>query len=176
MPQQTLMRIISVLLFSVVFFGFLYSVNKDVSKDKLLYSIESNQENKDKSALKLMKRTLVETIWCEDRSSAKSMELVLSVIYNRAKEKTLKQLYTSAVKPYQFSCLNEPNTIKKQKLNSLDQVRYTQAIAIVDKFVTGKFKPITKATFYYATNKVAKPSYLNERKLVLVFGNHHFYL
>lgn len=169
------MRIVSIILFSLVFLGFLYSVTKEFSSPKPLYTAQDNAKLKAKAEERAMKKTLAETVWCEDRSSVKSMELVLSVMYNRAKDKTLLQVFKSAVKPYQFSCLNDPSTIKKQKLNSQDQAMYTKAIALVDKLVEGKFKPVTNATFYYAANKVAKPSYLVSKKLVLVFGHHHFY-
>ncbi len=175
MSQQSFIRGLSVVLFSLVFFGFLYSVNKEHNIPKAPYEIELQPNLVEKKMIEKMKKVLVDTIWCEDRSSIRSMELVLSVMYNRAEEKNLKEVYKAAIKPYQFSCLNDPKTIKTQSFSRKDQIRYTQAVEIVNKFVSGKFKPRTNAVFYYAANKIAKPKYLESRKLVLIFGDHHFY-
>ena len=74
---------------------------------------------KDDSAMKANK--LAETIWCENRTSRKSMDLVMSVIYNRAKEKTLNGLYEEATKRKQFSCLNDENFMENQTLKPRDK-------------------------------------------------------
>ncbi len=126
--------------------------------------------------LKEMKmKTLVDTIWCENRKSKKSMELVMSVIYTRAKTKDLDGYYEKAVKPYQFSCLNDKETILAQVRSAQDDLRYTEAKEIVNRYVHQNAKPIIEAEFYYAPKKVKKPSYLKDKALVLRYEGHDFY-
>lgn len=128
---------------------------------------------KDDSAMKANK--LAETIWCENRTSRKSMDLVMSVIYNRAKEKTLDGLYEEATKRKQFSCLNDPNFMESQTMKPRDKDMLAWAHQIVWRFRMGNFKPSIPAKFYYAPAKVEKPKYLEDKKLVLAFEGHHFY-
>ena len=120
-------------------------------------------------------RKIAETIWCENRSSRKSMDLVMSVIYNRAKEKTLNGLYAEAIKPKQFSCLNSEEIMASQTLRQRDKEMLAWAHQIVWRFMVGSWKPIIKAKFYYAADKIAKPKYLENKQLVLAFEGHHFY-
>lgn len=128
---------------------------------------------KDDSEMKAEK--LAETIWCENRKSRKSMDLVMSVIYNRAKEKTLDGLYQAATKSKQFSCLNSEDIMTSQKVGQRDKEMMAWARQIVWRFRMGNFKPSTPAMFYYAPAKVEKPKYLSDKKLLLAFEGHHFY-
>lgn len=120
-------------------------------------------------------KTLTDVVWCENRKSSKSINLVLSVIYNRAQDKTLDQLYAEAIKPKQFSCLNDEITIKTQKNNKQDQDQYELAKQAVQKFLSGTFKPITRAKWYYAHKVIAKPSWAKDMKLLLVFEGHSYF-
>lgn len=120
-------------------------------------------------------RKLAETIWCENRSSRKSMDLVMSVIYNRAKEKTLNGLYQETTKNKQFSCLNTEEIMASQTLRQRDKEMLAWAHQIVWRFQMGNFKPSIPAKFYYAPKKVSQPEYLKDKKLLLAFEGHHFY-
>lgn len=120
-------------------------------------------------------KTLADTIWCENRKSEKSMELVMSVIHTRANTKNLNGFYEKAIKPYQFSCLNDKETILAQVRSKQDDVRYNEAKAIVHRYVYEQAKPIIQADFYYAPKKVKKPSYLKDKALVLRYEGHDFY-
>lgn len=139
--------------------------------------IKSQQEvyprEKDDSAIKANK--LAETIWCENRTSRKSMDLVMSVIYNRAKDKTLNGLYEEATKHKQFSCLNDENFMESQTLGQRDKEMLAWAHQIVWRFQMGNFKPSIPALFYYAPKKVSQPEYLKDKKLLLAFEGHHFH-
>ena len=120
-------------------------------------------------------KTLTDVVWCENRKSSRSINLVLSVIYNRAQEKTLDYLYTEAIKPKQFSCLNDELIVKKQKNNKQDQDQYELAKQAVQKFLTGTFKPVTRAKWYYAHKTIKKPSWAKDMKLLLVFEGHSYF-
>ena len=120
-------------------------------------------------------KTLTDTVWCENRKSKTSMKLVMSVIYNRAKEKTLNGFYNEAIKPYQFSCLNEKSILDNQLKNKKDIDMYISAKQIVVNYVYGNSKPIISAKFYYNPNKVKLPKHLLNKKLILSFENHNFY-
>ena len=134
---------------------------------------EESIRQKDDSSMKANK--LAETIWCENRTSRKSMDLVMSVIYNRAKDKTLSGLYEEATKRKQFSCLNDENFMENQTLRLRDKEMLAWAHQIVWRFQMGNFKPSIPALFYYAPKKVSHPVYLKDKKLILAFEGHHFY-
>lgn len=131
------------------------------------------QNQKDDTAAKANK--LAEIIWCENRASLKSMHLVMSVIYNRAKEKTLDGLYKEATKHKQFSCFNNPNFMQSQTMGQRDKEMLYLAEQLVWNFMTGDFRPSISAKFYYAPKKVNKPKYLEDKKLLLVFEGHNYY-
>jgi hypothetical protein len=120
-------------------------------------------------------RILAETIWCENRTSRKSMDLVMSVIYNRAKEKTLNGLYDEATKSKQFSCLNSKDIMTSQKVGQKDREMFAWANQIVWRFMMGNFKPSIPAKFYYAPAKVEKPKYLTDKPLLLAYEGHNFH-
>lgn len=134
---------------------------------------EEQLQEKDDTHVKANK--LAETIWCENRTSRKSMDLVMSVIYNRAKEKTLNGLYEEATKRKQFSCLNDPNFMENQTMKQRDKEMLSWAHQIVWRFQMGNFKPSIPAMFFYAPKKVSQPEYLKDKKLLLAFEGHHFY-
>lgn len=120
-------------------------------------------------------QTLADVMWCENRSSKKSMDLVLSVIHTRAKQKTLDGLYKEAIKSKQFSCLNSPDIMQAQTRKPKDEEMMQYAQFLVARFIAGNYKPIIKAKFYYAADKIDKPKYLEDKQLVLAFEGHHFY-
>lgn len=128
-------------------------------------------------------KTIVEVLWCENRTSKTSMELVLSVVLNRAKDKTLDGVYMEIIKPYQFSCLNNETIIQSAKLKmesdlvryKIDLKMYKVAEEIVQTFLNGKFKSIISAKYYYAPLKVPKPKYLEDKPLILAFEDHDFH-
>lgn len=134
---------------------------------------QDRQIQADDSSLKA--RKLAETIWCENRTSRKSMDLVMSVIYNRATEKTLDGLYQAATKSKQFSCLNSENIMANQKVGQKDKEMFAWANQIVWRFMMGNFKPSIPATFYYAPAKVEKPKYLASKPLLLAYEGHNFH-
>ena len=142
-------------------------------EEPLALKPEKELRQKDDTAEKAKK--LAETIWCENRTSRKSMDLVMSVIYNRAKEKTLNGLYEAATKSKQFSCLNSEDIMASQKVRQRDKEMFAWANQIVWRFMMGNFKPSISAKFYYAPAKVEKPKYLADKKLLLAFEGHHFY-
>lgn len=154
---------------------FIYDHFYVLNNKKIPVDLKNNENThpKDDSAMKAIK--LAETIWCENRKSRKSMDLVMSVIYNRAKEKTLDGLYEEATKRKQFSCLNDPNFMESQTMRQRDKEMLAWAHQIVWRFRMGNFKPSIPAKFYYAPAKVEKPKYLEDKKLVLAFEGHHFY-
>ena len=163
--------IIIMLLLSLFAYEHLYVIpNKD-------QPVELKQEDqirpKDDSAMKANK--LAETIRCENRTSRKSMDLVMSVIYNRAKEKTLNGLYKEATKRKQFSCLNDENFMENQTLKPRDKEMLAWAHQIVWRFRMGNFKPSIPALFYYAPKKVSQPTWAKDKKLILAFEGHNFY-
>ncbi len=128
-----------------------------------------------KKAVYLDKRKLLaKVIWCEDRRSEKAMRMVFSVIYHRAKEKTLEGLYRVAVKPKQFSCLNDPVILLNQRRNKLDIEMEKVALNIVDEFLSGKFKPVVKATHYYQRELIKKPNWAKGKKVVAQYKGHVF--
>lgn len=163
------------LLVLIVLVFFIISVNKQpVNLFPKPDSVFIYKASYNKTTNKMLK-VITDTIWCEDRSTKSSMEKVLSVIYNRANTKTIENIYNEAIKPYQFSCNNEKSTIKTQKVSKLDQIRYDQAIQLVDALVNRTFKPTTDAKFFYAHAKIAKPIYLDNKTLLIADGGHLFY-
>ena len=120
------------------------------------------------------RKLLAKVIWCEDRRSEKAMRMVFSVIYHRAKEKTLEGLYKVAVKPKQFSCLNNPDILLNQRRNKLDIEMEKVALKIVDEFLSGKFKPVVKATHYYQKKIVKRPNWAKGKKVVAQYKGHVF--
>lgn len=134
---------------------------------------EQSMREKDDTALKA--RKIAETIWCENRTSRKSMDLVMSVIYNRAEKKTLDGLYQVAIKNKQFSCLNTNEVIASQTIRHRDKEMLYWAHQIVWRFQMGNFKPSIPAKFFYAPKKVSQPEYLKNKNLLLAFEGHNFY-
>jgi hypothetical protein len=147
--------------------------NVPQSSEQLNLKQDNNLRQKDDTAMKA--RKIAETIWCENRTSRKSMDLVMSVIYNRAKEKTLDGLYQAATKNKQFSCLNTEEIMSSQTVRQRDKEMLAWAHQIVWRFQMGNFKPSIPAKFYYAPKKVSQPEYLKDKKLLLAFEGHHFY-
>lgn len=178
MEQKNLYRsiinavaIIIMLLLGLFVYEHLYVIpNKDQPVE---LKKEEQIRPKDDSAMKANK--LAETIWCENRTSRKSMDLVMSVIYNRAKEKTLNGLYKEATKRKQFSCLNDENFMENQTLKPRDKEMLAWAHQIVWRFRMGNFKPSIPALFYYAPKKVSQPTWAKDKKLILAFEGHNFY-
>lgn len=164
-------------LFILILLGLLYIVERyvfQIDKDQIkVLQLEKtiNQSRIDKEKIK----TLSNVLWCENRKSKTSMQLVLSVIINRAKEKTIDGLYSEVVKPFQFSCLNNDNILLTQKKNKKDEKMYHVAEQLISSFVKGEFNPVTTAKFYYAPKKVQKPSYLVGKPLLMAFEDHHFH-
>lgn len=120
------------------------------------------------------RKLLAKVIWCEDRRSEKAMRMVFSVIYHRAKEKTLEGLYHVAVKPKQFSCLNDPAILLNQRRNKIDLEMERVALQIVDEFLSGKFKPVIQATHYYQRELIKKPNWAKGKKVVAQYKGHVF--
>jgi len=115
---------------------------------------------------------LSKTIWCEDRKSIKSMQLVLSVLYNRAEEKTLKGLYKEAIKPHQFECISKKLYLKQVKAYD-DLKMLEEARKLVDLLLINQFSPITNATHFINPNTLkVKPKWVNKMKVVLKYENH----
>ena len=127
-----------------------------------------------KNAYLDQRKVLAKVIWCEDRRSEKAMRMVFSVIYHRAKEKTLAELYRVAVKPKQFSCLNDPNIILTQKRNKKDLEMERVALSIVDEFLSGKFRPTIQATHYYQKELIKRPKWAKGKKIVAQYKGHVF--
>lgn len=120
------------------------------------------------------RKTLIKVIWCEDRRSEKAMRMVFSVIYHRARVKTLDELYQVAVKPKQFSCLNDPNILLNQKRNKADLEMKKIAEKIVDEFLSGKFKPVVRATHYYQKELIKRPKWAKNKIVVAEYKGHVF--
>lgn len=156
-------------LFIVEKYVFLIPSSSDDKANLSKQMIQEDQFTKEKI------KKISEVLWCENRASKFSMELILSVMVNRAKEKTLDGIYKEVSKPYQFSCLNNKDIIKAQTKRKKDIEMYAVAEEIVYSFLHGNFKSITPATFYYAPSKVSKPKYLQNKTLLVAFENHHFY-
>ena len=167
---SALVTIIALLLLLVVLDKFYFVDSQDKSeKTHQEYKLKEQVSDADKA------QKIADDIWCENRSSKKSMDLVLSVIHTRAKEKTLDGLYKEAIKSKQFSCLNSEDIMANQVRNPKDMEMMQYAQYLVARFQAGRYKPIVKAKFYYAADKIAKPKYLENKQLVLAFEGHHFY-
>lgn len=118
------------------------------------------------------KEKIAKVVWCEDRTSEKGMLAVLSVIYNRAVNKTLEGLYKEIAKPGQFGCFH---INKKIPSKGLDNERYLMAISMVEKVHSGEFKPIISATYFYNV-KEKQPRWAKTKRLVCVIGQHKFFV
>ena len=164
--------LIGMLLLLLVILDKFYFVPSDEERIKKTHEEYKIREADDTAA---KARKIAETIWCENRSSRKSMDLVMSVIYERAKEKTLDGLYAEVIKRKQFSCLNSEEIMASQTLRQRDKEMLAWAHQIVWRFMAGSWKQTVKAKFYYAPAKVEKPKYLEDKKLVLAYEGHHFY-
>lgn len=178
MEQQKLYRsivnaIAIIIMLLLVLFAYEHLNTVPESQDKLKLKQDVSLRQKDDTAMKA--RKIAETVWCENRTSRKSMDLVMSVIYNRAKEKTLNGLYEAATKNKQFSCLNTEEIMASQTVRQRDKEMLAWAHQIVWRFQMGNFKPSILAKFYYAPKKVSQPEYLKDKKLLLAFEGHHFY-
>lgn len=155
---------------------FEFQINRNYSQEENIQNNITKHIDNEKEAHKQKIKTLADVLWCENRQSKESMKLVLSVIYNRAKEKTLNGLYEEVIKPYQFTCLNSEEIISSQLKRKKDIEMYKTAEQLIYKFLNGKFNPLTNATFYYNPEVVGyKPKYLEDKPLLLSFENHDFY-
>lgn len=115
---------------------------------------------------------IAKTIWCENNRSEMSMRLTMSVIYNRANNKTLEGAYKEVSKPGQFECFRMmANKSPRNKDN-----RYRTAEEIVMEFVRGEFTPLIDARYFYNPSLVKrKPSFAVNRPLLLSFENHDYH-
>lgn len=165
--------VVIIIMLLLALFAYEHLTTVPDSEEKLNLKQDNSIRQKDDTAMKA--RKIAETLWCENRTSRKSMDLVMSVIYNRAKEKTLNGLYEAATKNKQFSCLNSEEIMASQTVRQRDKEMLAWAHQIVWRFQMGNFKPSIPAKFYYAPKKVSQPEYLKDKKLLLAFEGHHFY-
>jgi spore germination cell wall hydrolase CwlJ-like protein len=135
------------------------------------YSLNTNY-SLTSSANERMKEKLAKVIWCEDRSSEKGMEAVLSVVYNRSQEKTIEGLHGEIAKKGQFGCYN---LNKKIPSKGKDRQMYEYAKGLVELIVLGEFKPITIAMYFYNTREKT-PKWAYKKRYVASIGAHRFYV
>lgn len=128
----------------------------------LVYSIKARQVPE----VELIART----IYAEaGNQSIYGKMAVASVIYNR---KNLKKHQTWAnviLKPYQFSCWNDPKKMNKLPLNS----ESFSCLEIARSMLKGTFKPIGPWTHYYNPN-LCNPSWGKVMTQVTVIEDHRF--
>lgn len=122
------------------------------------------------------KREIIEkVIWCEARNSMLGVQHVISVIYNRAKQKNIEGYYRVVTAKDQFSCYDYNNKeIVEQKLNYADKMAYLKVKTEVNKLLSKSYRPINRATHYYAYKKIKKPYWAKKMKVVAREGGHIF--
>lgn len=118
------------------------------------------------------KERIANVIWCEDRTSEKGMLAVLSVVYNRAANKTLEGLYKEIAKPGQFGCFHLNKRIPSK---GLDRQMYDIALSMVDSVNSGSFNPSIRATYFYNIRE-KQPLWVRTKKYVTSIGLHRFFV
>ena len=138
-------------------------------------SLAQNKKQLPNSAYKI--ETIAKVIWCENRKSEKSMRLVMSVIYNRAEEKTIDDMYKEISKPFQFQCYDLIKGMNVQTIaQGTDLDKYKLAKEIVQEVAKGKFKPLISATNFFSKDSIkAKSSNLKKIPILLAFEDHFYF-
>jgi len=112
------------------------------------------------------------TLYWEARSEGdRGMELVASVIWNRAGGE-IRDLRSVCLKPYQFSCWNG-KSVEEVELPWHDDPEWVMAQEIARKMVRGEFECSTSATHYYNPS-LCSPSWAKQMQEILRTGNHVF--
>lgn len=98
---------------------------------------------------------------------------VASVIWNRAKTKSGKDLKNVCLKKYQFSMWNDVDSYNVNIKNPLNKRAWEECWKIAEQMVNGSFKPIINSDHYYAYEQVTpewSKDLINKRKI----GKHLF--
>lgn len=129
--------------------------------------------NKNKNKNKIY--TIAKVIWCEGRTSKLQLKYVASVVVNRSKSNNLNNLYKIVSAKNQFSCYNK-EVLNSQTKSKKDKEYLNYTIKLVENIITGNFKPLLNAKYFYNPNVVKNiPKFAINNPLLLVFEGHHFH-
>ena len=113
---------------------------------------------------------LADVMYCEARGEGKlGLLAVADVVKNRVLDKRWANTVTGVIEqPNQFSCIDNVVEIYDEKF-------YETVLELAVLSLEGKTPTITKATHYYAHNKIKSPAWTKSMSRLGDIGNHRFY-
>lgn len=115
--------------------------------------------------------TVARVVACEDGLNETTMNKIISVIHNRAEQKTshkvtLSDLYAVVTQKGQFDCYSRNYSVKSEKLNL--------AKTLVNNSLTGGWvKTLVSSTHFH--NYSVKPLWSSKLRLEVADGRHRYY-
>ena len=146
---------------------------KNTELEEQIQNLKNKIKMLDKNKNKIY--TIAKVIWCEGKTSKLQIKYVASVVVNRSKSNNLNNLYKVVSAKNQFSCYNK-KVLNSQTKSKKDKELLNYTIKLVENIITGNFKPLLNAKYFYNPNVVKNiPKFAINNPLLLVFEGHHFH-
>ena len=146
---------------------------KNTELEEQIQNLKNKIKMLDKNKNKIY--TIAKVIWCEGKTSKLQIKYVASVVVNRSKSNNLNDLYKVVSAKNQFSCYNK-EVLNSQTKSKKDKELLNYTIKLVENIITGNFKPLLNAKYFYNPNLIKNtPKFAINNPLLLDFEGHHYH-